>query len=103
MQRGEEGADMAVQLMQAAGIPLNRPMYGVRDAKRIQQLFDVRFGAQQVRLVLLERERAFQVAWKGPQTALFTLVVVCVQQHWSYIQHPHQLFDVSFAKNWYCI
>jgi hypothetical protein len=89
---------MAVQLMQAAGIPLNRPMYGVRDAQRIQQLFDVRFGAQQVRLVLLERERAFQVAWKGPQTAHFTLVVVCVQQHWSYIQQPQQLFHVSFGR-----
>ena len=93
-QYGAAGTAAARQLMEAAGVPLGQQHYGVRDAQKIQQHLDAQLGAQQVRLLLLERERAFQVAWKAPQPAHFTLTLVCVNQHWSYIQYPHQLFNV---------
>uniref|UniRef100_A0A914HLZ0 DNA-directed DNA polymerase n=1 Tax=Globodera rostochiensis TaxID=31243 RepID=A0A914HLZ0_GLORO len=90
-QRGVGGLELAEQLLLSAGVPLNRPTYGVRDMQRIQQWLDHSLGANEVRLVLFEREAGFRVAWKGAQRALFNLCLVAQNGHFGYIQRPEQL------------
>ena len=87
-QQGDAGAPLALELMESAGVQPGRPLYGVPAAQRIQRWLDRRLGEQQVRLVLLSRERAMQVVWKAPRPAHFTLTLVCANNHWSYVQQP---------------
>jgi hypothetical protein len=94
-QRGEAGAASALELMKLVGLQRGLPLYGVADAQRVQRWLDTRLGPQQVRLVLLDRDQGFRVAWKGVQPAHFTLTLVCANNHWSYVQQPQQIFRVS--------
>jgi hypothetical protein len=102
-QRGEAGAASALELMTLVGLQRGLPLYGVADAQRVQRWLDTRLGPQQVRLVLLDRDQGFRVAWKGAQPAHFTLTLVCANHHWSYVQQPQQIFRVSHHTYIYSI
>lgn len=99
-QRGDEGQELALELMNTVGIPVDQPMYGVREARRVQNWLNTTLGGpHHVRLVLLERERGWRVCWKSPEPAHFTLTLACVNHHWSYIQCPQQIFRVHFLPH----
>ncbi|KAL3110923.1 hypothetical protein niasHT_014860 [Heterodera trifolii] len=92
-QHGPGGAQAARQLLHMATLPLDKQDYGVADAQRLQQALDTRLGAQQVRLVIFEREHGCRVLWKGAQRAHFNICLLLQQgAHYGYIQRPAQLF-----------
>ncbi|KAL3096740.1 hypothetical protein niasHS_001778 [Heterodera schachtii] len=92
-QHGPGGAQAARQLLHLATLPLDKQDYGVADAQRLQQALDTRLGAQQVRLVIFEREHGCRVLWKGAQRAHFNISLLLQQgAHYGYIQRPAQLF-----------
>ncbi|KAL3110400.1 hypothetical protein niasHT_011838 [Heterodera trifolii] len=92
-QHGPGGAQAARQLLHLATLPLDKHDYDVADAQRLQQALDTRLGAQQVRLVIFEREHGCRVLWKGAQRAHFNISLLLQQDaHYGYIQRPAQLF-----------
>uniref|UniRef100_A0A183C673 Ubiquitinyl hydrolase 1 n=1 Tax=Globodera pallida TaxID=36090 RepID=A0A183C673_GLOPA len=92
-QRAEGGHNAAEQLLQLARLRPDLPAYGVQEVRRVQQALDNSLGAQQVRLVIFEREQACRVIWKGAQRASFNLCLLLQQNaHFGYIQRPAQLF-----------
>ncbi|KAL3113647.1 hypothetical protein niasHT_010676 [Heterodera trifolii] len=92
-QHGPGGAQAARQLLHLATLPLDKQDYDVADAQRLQQALDTRLGAQQVRLVIFEREHGCRVLWKGAQRAHFNISLLLQQDaHYGYIQRPAQLF-----------
>lgn len=96
-QRGDPGRQLAVELLTMAHVRVDLPMYGLPHAQRIQRWLNERLGGpQHVRIICLDRERGWRVAWKAPDRAHFNLVLTCVNHHWSYIQRPEQLFRVGF-------
>lgn len=100
-QRGDAGRELAEELLTLAHVPLDLPEYGLPHVRRIQRwLNDQLGGPQHVRLICLERERGWRVAWKSPERAHFNLCLACVNHHWSYIQLPEQLLRVGFLGGW---
>ncbi|KAL3068944.1 hypothetical protein niasHT_039083 [Heterodera trifolii] len=99
-QHGPGGVQAARQLLNMATLPLDQNDYGVADAQRLQQALDTQLGAQQVRLVIFEREHGCRVLWKAPNRAHFNICLLLQRNaHYGYIQRPQQLFR---AKQ-YCV
>ncbi|KAL3107550.1 hypothetical protein niasHT_014010 [Heterodera trifolii] len=99
-QHGHGGEQAARQLLNMATLPLDQNDYGVADAQRLQQALDTQLGAQQVRLVIFEREHGCRVLWKAPNRAHFNICLLLQRNaHYGYIQRPQQLFR---AKQ-YCV
>ncbi|KAL3071911.1 hypothetical protein niasHS_016512 [Heterodera schachtii] len=99
-QHGHGGEQAARQLLNMATLPLDQNDYGVADAQRLQQALDTQLGAQQVRLVIFEREHGCRVLWKAPNRAHFNICLLLQRNaHYGYIKRPQQLFR---AKQ-YCV
>ncbi|KAL3123204.1 hypothetical protein niasHT_006534 [Heterodera trifolii] len=75
-QHGHGGEQAARQLLNMATLPLDQNDYGVADAQRLQQALDTQLGAQQVRLVIFEREHGCRVLWKAPNRAHFNICLL---------------------------
>ncbi|KAL3108060.1 hypothetical protein niasHT_018768 [Heterodera trifolii] len=97
-QHGHGGEQAARQLLNMATLPLDQNDYGVADAQRLQQALDTQLGAQQIRLVIFEREHGCRVLWKAPNRAHFNICLLLQRNaHYGYIQRPQQLFRCRFV------
>ena len=86
----------AEALLSDAGIPTTKTVYGVKEAKKIQQLLNRRYGEWQVRLVIFSNRLHNRIAWKGwtEHAAAYNLCLYHESDHFGFIGSPQQLLKV---------
>ena len=91
--RQYEHRQEAGELLRDSGCALDKTTYGLEDVRRIQQLLDERFGANEVRIVIFRKNK---IVFKGtnPRPARFNLCLLLENCHFSFIGRPEQLFKV---------
>ena len=94
--RQQDHGLLARRLLSDAGISTAKEFYTIDDAAKIQELINVRLGAQQIRIVIFSSENQNKIIWKGwkDKPAKFNLCLYHAQNHFSFLTSPRALLKV---------
>ena len=97
--QAEHGKE-AELLLRHSGVSTEKEFYGIEDAKKIQWFFDIRYGQQEVRIVIFSSESQNKIIWKGwnGTPAKFNLCLYHARDHFSFLASPKALLKVLLVR-----